>query len=60
MTELNTDEILEVMQRTKREFYRSIFDIIHDVKNGVTYVPCIPELAPVFQENINQRKDNAS
>ena len=60
MTELNTDEILEVMQRTKHEFYLSIFDIIHDVKNGVPYVPCTPELPPVFQENINQRKDNAS
>lgn len=60
MTELNTEEILEIMQRNKREFYRSIFDIIHDVKNGVPYVPCTPELPPVFQENINQRKDNAS
>ena len=60
MTELSTEEILEVMQRTKREFYLSIFDIIHDVKNGVPYVPCTPELPPVFQENTNQRKENAS
>lgn len=52
MTELNTEEILEVMQRTKREFYLSIFDIIHDVKNGLSSAP---ELPPVFQENTNQR-----
>lgn len=58
MTELNTEEILEIMQRNKREFYRSIFDIIHDVKNGVPYVPCTPELPPVFQENTRKGTQN--
>lgn len=55
MTELNTEEILEVMQRTKREFYLSIFDIIHDVKNGLSSAP---ELPPVFQENTRKGTQN--